>query len=313
MYTILINEDNTLTASVVERVMQQSKLVDTLHFLADPEYKGKDMRDYVVMLEYRLPVSKKYRTEFLTLSDELYKNKLEYKLPFDTALTSEAGVIEFQLTFGNIEMDAEGRTTQYIRKVGPGEIKIVDVYDWAATIPDEALNALDQRIIAMQAMLKAMIDKSNTMMNSKADNLSYKNDMLQLTANGSPIGNAVEIKSSGGSGSGGYGNAENLDTAITNGIIDEKDLVITKDTSEFYYIRDDKSKQAIRPRTRVFDSNGQANEQLNNSSDTYAGQTVMIKNTAGKYEPWIVQLLDTGKFAVEPFNTASTGFVWQEF
>ena len=36
----------------------------------------------------------------------------------------------------------------------------------------------------------------------------------------------------------GYGNAENLDTAITNGIIDEKDLVITKDTSEFYYIRD---------------------------------------------------------------------------
>lgn len=203
MYTILINEDNTLTASVVERVMQQSKLVDTLHFLTDPEYKGKDMRDYVVMLEYRLPVSKKYRTEFLTLSDELYKNKLEYKLPFDTALTSEAGVIEFQLTFGNIEMDAEGRTTQYIRKVGPGEIKIVDVYDWAATIPDEALNALDQRIIAMQAILKAMIDKSNTMMNSKADNLSYKNDMLQLTANGSPIGNAVEIKSSGGSGGGG--------------------------------------------------------------------------------------------------------------
>ena len=207
MYTILINEDNTLTASVVERVMQQSKLVDTLHFLADPEYKGKDMRDYVVMLEYRLPVSKKYRTEFLTLSDELYKNKLEYKLPFDTALTSEAGVIEFQLTFGNIEMDAEGRTIQYIRKVGPGEIKIIDVYDWAATIPDEALNALDQRIIAMQAMLKAMIDKSNTMM-SKADNLSYKNDMLQLTANGSPIGNAVEIKSSGGSGSGGDGTTD---------------------------------------------------------------------------------------------------------
>ena len=189
MYTILINEDNTLTASVVERVMQQSKLVDALHFLADPEYKGKDMRDYVVMLEYRLPVSKKYRTEFLTLSDE-------------------AGVIEFQLTFGNIEMDAEGRTTQYIRKVGPGEIKIVDVYDWAATIPDEALNALDQRIIAMQAMLKAMIDKNNTMMNSKADNLSYKNDMLQLTANGSPIGNAVEIKSSGGTGGGGDGTTD---------------------------------------------------------------------------------------------------------
>lgn len=39
-------------------------------------------------------------------------------------------------------------------------------------------------------------------------NLSYKNDMLQLTANGSPIGNAVEIKSSGGSGSGGDGTTD---------------------------------------------------------------------------------------------------------
>ena len=57
-------------------------------------------------------------------------------------------------------------------------------------------------------MLKAMIDKNNTMMNSKADNLSYKNDMLQLTANGSPIGNAVEIKSGGGSGSGGDGTTD---------------------------------------------------------------------------------------------------------
>ena len=28
MYTFLINEDNTLTASVVERIMQRSKLVD---------------------------------------------------------------------------------------------------------------------------------------------------------------------------------------------------------------------------------------------------------------------------------------------
>ena len=46
----------------------------------------------------------------------------------------------------------------------------------------------------------------------------------------------------------GYGNAANLDTAITNGKIDGKDIVITKDTSEFYYIRDDKTKQAIRPR-----------------------------------------------------------------
>ena len=49
MFTFLIGEDNTLTASVVERIMERSKLVDNLHFLADPTYKGVDMSDYTVM------------------------------------------------------------------------------------------------------------------------------------------------------------------------------------------------------------------------------------------------------------------------
>ena len=60
MYTFLINEDNTLTASVVERVMQRSKLVDNLHFLADTTYKGFHMSIYTVILEYVLSVRNNY-------------------------------------------------------------------------------------------------------------------------------------------------------------------------------------------------------------------------------------------------------------
>ena len=91
MYTFLINADNSITASLTERIMQRSKLVDSLHFLADTIYSGVDMTEYTVLLEYKLPVSKSYKTEILKKSTELYKNKLEYKLPFDTNLTSEAG------------------------------------------------------------------------------------------------------------------------------------------------------------------------------------------------------------------------------
>lgn len=97
MYTFLINEDKTITASLTERIMQRSKLVDNLHFLADQTYKGVDISDYKVILEYVLPVSKRYKTEILQKSKDLYKNRLEYLLPFDTVLTSEAGDIEFQL------------------------------------------------------------------------------------------------------------------------------------------------------------------------------------------------------------------------
>lgn len=129
MYTFLINEDNTITASMTERIMQRSKLVDSLHFLADPTYKDKDMSEYTVMLEYVLPVSKRYKTEILERSKEPYKNRLEYKLPFDTNLTQEAGDIQFQITFTNVDMLGDGSTVQYVRKTGPGVIHIAAISD----------------------------------------------------------------------------------------------------------------------------------------------------------------------------------------
>lgn len=196
MYTFFIGEDNTLTATVVERIMERSKLVDSLHFLADTIYKDIDMSDFTVMMEYVLPVSKKYKTEILEKSDELYKDMLEYKLPFDTALTSEPGDIEIQLTFTNVTLDADGKSTQYVRKVGPGSIKIVAISTWSDIIPDEALSAVDQRLLAAQALMKALNEQNNTIMKSKADSLRYKDNLLQLTAHGTPIGTAVKIVSS---------------------------------------------------------------------------------------------------------------------
>lgn len=200
MYTFLIGEDNTLTATVVERIMERSKLVDSLHFLAEPTYKDVDMSDFVVMLEYLLPISKKYKTEVLELSDERYKDMLEYKLPFDTALTSEPGDIEIQLTFAKVELSADGKGTQYVRKVGPGSIKIVPISAWSDIVPDEALSAIDQRLLAAQAMIKALNEQNNTIMKSKADSLRYKDSILQLTAQGNPIGAAVKIESGSGGG-----------------------------------------------------------------------------------------------------------------
>ncbi|CCY06624.1 putative uncharacterized protein [Eggerthella sp. CAG:1427] len=193
MYTFLINENNTLTCSVQDAIMERSKMVDKLHFLADPTYKGIDMTDYTVNLEYVLPISKRYKTEILTKSDELYKNKLEYILPFDTDLTSEPGDIQIQLTFLTVTMDSDGTTVQHVRKVGPGVIHIVPIQNWSDLIPDAALSSVDQRLLAAEAMLKALSDRNAAIFDSKADNLSYIDQKLQLTANGKPIGNAVKI------------------------------------------------------------------------------------------------------------------------
>lgn len=112
----------------------------------------------------------------------------------------------------------------------------------------------------------------------------------------------------------GYGSADDVEAAIALGLIDGKDLIITKDTSEFMYVRDDLSVQKITPRTLCFDTVSAANDMLNASEASYEGQTVMIRDENGKYAPWIVQKsASTGRFLVEPFYVQPTNFQWTEF
>ena len=197
MYTFLITESNELLASVRERIMQRSKLVDKLHFLTAPIYKGEDMSKYTVLMEYITPVSKQYKSEFLTLSNELYKDNLEYTLPLDTELTGEPGQLEIQITFSYVEMDEYGKTIQHIRKISPGELTIVPIAAWSDMIPDAALSALDQRLLALQARQEQLEDLQNTYMEEKADDLSYENNVLQLVSNGKKIGSKHTISPSG--------------------------------------------------------------------------------------------------------------------
>ena len=199
MYTILVNDDNTLTTSVRERIMQRSKLVDSLHFLVEPTYKELNIADFTVTLEYVLPISKKYKVETLIKSDELYKERLEYKLPFDTNLTREYGDIEIQLTFTKVDLDEEGKDIQYVRKTSTTSITIVPISAWSDVIPDEALTDLDQKILKTDAQIKELHEMQENILVEKADNLvlDEENKELYLTAEGNQIGNKVKLSDLG--------------------------------------------------------------------------------------------------------------------
>lgn len=198
MYVILVNDDDSLYGSHKERIMQRSKCVDEIVFIANSIYRNKhDMTKASVMLEYVLPVSREYKTEYLTLSDERYKDCfLQYKLPIDTCLTKEAGTIELQLTFAYVEMDASGNCTQRVRKTSTTTIEIIPISAWSDIIPDTALSALDQRIIEQSAQINALIDLANAFDKNNVDSLVYneKEETLQLSANGVGIGNKVNVR-----------------------------------------------------------------------------------------------------------------------
>lgn len=212
MYTILVTDDNELRVTVKERIMQRSKMVDSFHFLVKPIYKDTiDMADFTVTMGYKLPVSNEHITEditeklTLTVDEEgntvLYKDMLEYKLPFDTNLTAESGDIEVYLTFTKSEMDAEGVVTQYVRKTSTCKITIIPTAAWANVVPDKALTALDQRILKIDEQIKALSDSAMLLVQDKADNIMLDKETheIYLTANGEPIGDRIAVDELGDS------------------------------------------------------------------------------------------------------------------
>lgn len=196
MYTILITDDNVMNTTVRERIMERSNLVDKLHFLTKQLYKDEiDMSDFTVNLEYLLPISKKYKSEVLSLSEALYNGEfLEYKLPINTEFTSEVGDVELQITFIKADMDADGNSIQYVRKTSPTKIKILPIAKWSDIIPDEALNAVDQKLLEVDARINQLIETEEAINKSIPDDLALSEDnLLQLSIKGEVTGGGVQI------------------------------------------------------------------------------------------------------------------------
>lgn len=196
MYTILVTQDNELITSVRERIMQRSKMVDSLHFLVDPMYKDLDMSTFTARVEIRHKAMQEPRTELLSLSSELYKGKLEYTLPFDSWLTKNAGEVEVQLSFTKKDLDADGNELQYVRRTSSAIINIVPLSAWSNFVTDDALNALDSAFLQLEGQLKYLESISSTYDTEKADDiyLDKNENRVYARANGQNIGHGISIE-----------------------------------------------------------------------------------------------------------------------
>ena len=195
-YTFVVNESNSVTASRKETIMQRSKLVNDIWFLVNPEYGFNDMTLFSVILEYVLPVSRKYRTVELTKDDEGYNGYLKYVVPIDTDLSSEAGDVEMQLTFAYVGLEPDGTSIQRVRKTKVCNLHVTPIAAWSDIIPDEALSSLDQRIIKIDAQIKHLNEMGDVFDKTKADNIRYDavENSIQLTAKGKEIGDEVLLQ-----------------------------------------------------------------------------------------------------------------------
>ena len=102
----------------------------------------------------------------------------------------------------------------------------------------------------------------------------------------------------------GYLNYEDMLLKISEGTLDQYDIVFGKDTKEVYIITEDLEPKAMHSKVYVFESVVKAEEELNNSTDTYAGQIVSILS-GNVYVGHIVNKGTDGKFSVTPLNESS--------
>lgn len=156
MYTLKISDDNTVTTTVKETLIERSNYVDRIQIVTNKLYREQiDMSDTTVYMKYKLPVSNKIKTTQLTVNDLEYEtNYIQYLIPVDAGLTAEAGDIEVSFTFLKLVANDDGTYTSYIRKTTSGVIHITPLTQFDKYEPSEMFTEIDQRLLAIEGYIK---------------------------------------------------------------------------------------------------------------------------------------------------------------
>ena len=113
MYAVRINDDNTVSTLVNQRIYQGYKLADWFWILQKPFYNGKSMSEYVATIQFTLPTSKKVITEKIILKDEYYEGCLKYALSSKSKITNESGVVLAKIIFNDSDENVIRETLEF--------------------------------------------------------------------------------------------------------------------------------------------------------------------------------------------------------
>lgn len=192
-----MNDDKSLTATVVTTLYQREKLADKIQILIPPNYGELDLSEFTATLKY-VDQANVPHAEILKKDAELYKEHIRYVLPVDTELTQYAGDITIRLTFTKTDMEAR---KVFVVHTGELVIKISPLKDYYSFVPDESLEFVDQIVSDLQNKISALDKIVDIYDKTKADNIQIKNGKtLQLLSNHTPIGDEVTVFSEGSGG-----------------------------------------------------------------------------------------------------------------
>lgn len=183
MYVMMMNEDKDLVTTIRKRILRGEKGADSLLFLLPAEYEDFTVANGTVTLRYILPTGKG-RSETMTMLPEPYKDYLQYTTPVNTRLTSIAGDVTLWLQVFDTTGDV-------VLKTGEAILTIEDALNIDDYLCGDAVSQLDD----LTQKVSDLRRETRELQLNKADNLMYDEGKteLQLTAEGVPIGDAVNL------------------------------------------------------------------------------------------------------------------------
>lgn len=199
MYTLKINDDNTVTTTVKEILIERSNYVDKIQIVTSKLYREQiDMSDATLYMKYKLPVSNKIKLTQLTVNDLAYEtNYIQYLIPVDAALTAEAGDIEVSFTFLKLVANDDSTYTSYIRKTTSGVIHITPLVQFDKYEPSELFTEIDQRLLVMEGMIKDLDAQNKAAYEGMVKDIRLDTEGRKLTLtdrNGDDTGEGVKVK-----------------------------------------------------------------------------------------------------------------------
>lgn len=199
MYTLKITDENTVTTTVKETLMERSNYVDKIQIVTSKMYREQiDMSDATVYMKYKLPVSNKIKLTQLTVNNLEYEtNYIQYLIPVDAALTAEAGDIEVSFTFLKLIANEDSTYTSYVRKTTSGVIHITPLVQFDKYEPSEMFTEVDQRLLVLEGLIKDLDAQNKAAYEGMVKDIRLDTDKKKITLtnrNNEDTGEGIVVK-----------------------------------------------------------------------------------------------------------------------
>jgi hypothetical protein len=202
--TILIQKGNYAMVTKSNRIMQRSANDSSLKILVErtytTAYQTLDMSEYECIMYFKLPVSETIKS--VVLQPEIVQKEnvdyVQYTYACDATFTKEAGDVDIWFNWVVPDLDENGNDKSIVRKTGNVLVKILPLAAWANIQPDHMMDALDAKLVEVDAKIKYLDEVSETISTSLPVDLEVRQSNLHMiTSDQTKIGKGVNLYEDG--------------------------------------------------------------------------------------------------------------------